>query len=400
MPLLAALALGLSHAPEARACGGMLFPAHEERVGGMSDQELFVAFMSGETVLVASAGYVQVDATRFVFLLPLAAAPSYVGDADPALFIALEEHTAPEVSIYVDHGKPPPSLGCGMVGDAGPGDGQIMIQQRGRTATYEYVVIGGDTGSAIIDWLSQEGYAVPPDYAAALDPYVSDGWFFFVAKVLPTAPFGGLAPIELHLPAAPPEAFEIPLSIAGYSLPPGEPLRLTTYIWSEGPLVPEGYASAAIDDDELVAFSDTETNYDTLERAVLESDPSGAWIIDMSLGTSPVELEQAYADALEAGRANPTFSDAAFVQDFFHRLGGGDAWLTRVRTELRADQLRDMPFRRAPDTFVTRTHEATFQEDEEEGCAVGRHRGLPAMLMLALLIALRPRRRATTGERG
>lgn len=403
--LALASALCLAHAPAARACGGMVFPAHEARVGGMSDQEIFVAFGDDETVLVASAGYQGVDAADFAFLLPLAANPAEVRDADPALFLALDEHSAPRVSIDLDEGDEPVALGCAKSGEGrgdfsnGAGDdGEVMVHQRGQTATYEYVVIGGDTGSAIAEWLTAEGYALPADYAAALEPYVSEGWFFFAAKVLPEAGSGALAPIELHLPASPPEAFEIPLAIAAHSLPPDEPLRITTYLWADGALLPEGYASQAIAEDELVAVSDSESNYAELERALLDSDPQGAWIIDASRSTEPVELEYAYERAVEAGRADSSTSDVAYVSGLFARLGATGGQLTRVRTELRADQLRDMPLRREAGTSVDNHHELTFVEDEAKGCAVDRTGRLGGMLLLVpVLVALRSRRSRRRG---
>jgi hypothetical protein len=398
-----ATALALGHSPAAHACGGMVFPAHEERAGGMSDQELLLAFGDDETVLVASAGYEGVDAADFAFLLPLASNPAEVRDADPALFIALDEHTAPRVSIHLDEGEPSGG-GCGARAGGPPGDaneqgfgdeGEVMVHQRGQTATYEYVVIGGDTGSAVADWLTDEGYPLPADYATAIEPYVSDGRFFFAAKVLPEAAAGALAPIELHLPASPPEAFEIPLALAAHSLAPDQPLRITTYLWADGALLPEGYAADAIDESELVALSDSESNYAELERAVLDSDPEGAWIIDASRAIDAAELEYAYEEALGAGRADPATSNGAFVRDFVGRLSLGSGQLTRIRTELRADQLRDMPLRRSAGTNVTNHHDVTFTEDaeESEGCAIDRSNRLGILLLVPVLALLRPRRR-------
>lgn len=403
LALALASALSLTHAPTARACGGMVFPSHEDRVGGMSDQEIFVAFTADETVLVASAGYQGIDAADFAFILPLASNPAEVRDGDPALFLALDEHTAPRISIYLDEGDEPSGGGCGAkagstrddFSNGGEEGGEVVIEQRGQTATYEYTVIGGDSGSAVANWLTDAGYALPADYAAALDPYVSDGWFFFAAKVLPEATDGALAPIELHLPASPPEAFEIPLGIAAHSLAPDDPLRITTYVWADGAILPEAYPAEAIDATELEALSDSQSNYVELERAVLESDPQGAWIIDTSGPATPGVLENAYQLAIENGRADETTSDVAYVSDLFERLGAGEGHLTRVRAELRADQLRDTALRRSAGTTADNHHEVTFHDESADGCAIdrtGRFGG--AMLLLVPVIAvLRPRRR-------
>ncbi|MCA9711501.1 MAG: DUF2330 domain-containing protein, partial [Myxococcales bacterium] len=387
---------------QARPCGGMIFPNHEQRVGGMSDQELLLAFAADRTVLVASAAYDGVDAADFAFLLPLSANPTEVLDADPALFIALDEQTAPRVSIYLDEDEAP-GLGCGA--KAAPGSdsnslgegGQVMVEQRGETATYQWVVLGGDTGTAIADWLTDEGYTLPPDYAAAIDPYVASGWFFFAAKVSPRAQGAALAPIELHLPPSPVEAFEIPFGIAGQSLLPGGTLGITTYVWSDGAALPDNQASGQIDPDEVVALSDSESNYDELERAVLEGDPDGTWLVDYSRNTSVEELNDAYGMALDYGRVDPATSHGLFIDAFFGRLGATTGHITRLRTELSAAQLHDLRLRRSADLPVTNTYAVTFREDDDASrCAVGRDPGrLPPVLLLLLpaLLQLRPRRR-------
>lgn len=398
--LVASLAASIAMLPAvAWPCGAMVFPQHEERPGGMSDQELLVAFAADQTVLVASAGYEGIDPAAFAFLLPIAAEPTEVRDADPALFIALDEESAPRVSIFLEEDEPP-SLGCGAksgdFSNGGRGDGgEVMVQQRGTTDSYEWVVLGGDTGTAVATWLSDEGYVLPADYAAALDPYVSDGWFFFAAKVLPGTTAGTLAPIELHLPPSAPEAFRVPFGIAAHSLAPGQPLGITTYLWSDGAVLPDDQASASIAHEEVVALSDSESNYDELQQAILDIE-GGAWIIDFARLSSADEIRSAYAQGEEEGRVDPSKSDVGFVDDFFTRIGMRQGFLTRLRTELPAESLHDLSLRRDASTAVDNEYLVTFSEEEEGGsCSLGRRRGLPAGLVLALpvLVWLRPRRR-------
>lgn len=402
-PLVALLAsaAALARPTPAAACGGMVFPNHEARVGGMSDQELAVVFADTETVLVASAGYEGIDAAEFAFVLPLASEPAMVLDADPALFLALDEFSAPRVSVYVDDEQP--SL-CGSADKAGgandlgggEGGGDVMIHQRGVTATYEYVVIGGDTGTAIADWLTGAGYPLPADYAAALNPYVQGGWFFFAAKVKPGAEAGALAPIELHLPPAQPEAFRIPLGIAAHSLKPDAPLGVTTYFLAGGPVLTANYPSEVVDGDELVALSETETNYAELERAILDKDPGGAWIIDYSNPMSMAELQDAYSAGLDAGRIDPKTSDSAFVTDFAARLGIDVIHLTRLRTKLKQDQVRDLDLRSALGPPANNYYSATYDAREGAGaCVIDRSGRLPQLLLLLPVLAWirrRPRR--------
>ncbi|WAS97305.1 DUF2330 domain-containing protein [Nannocystis punicea] len=401
--ILTALVATLARPTPASACGGMVFPEHEARVGGMSDQELAVVFGAEETVLVASARYEAVDAAEFAFVLPLASAPAEVLDGDPALFLALDEYSAPRVAIFENTdermglcGSSDKAGGDNSLGDPQGGRGDVMVIDRGETATYEYVVIGGDTGTAIADWLTAAGYPLPADYAAALAPYVEDDWYFFAAKVKPAADSGVLAPIELHLPPAQPATFEIPLAIATHSMKPGAELRLTTYFIGGGPVLPANYAAQAVDDDELVALSDSETNYAELEAEVLASDPEGAWVIDFSNPLYAGGLGEAYDEGTWAGRIDPETASRAWLDDFTARLGVDGLHLTRLRTALKPAQVRDLALRAASGPPVDNSHGVTYDPDAGEGCQIDRSGRLPQLLLLVPVLAWirrKPRRR-------
>ncbi|HEY8380063.1 MAG TPA: DUF2330 domain-containing protein [Nannocystis sp.] len=396
-PLAALLAVLVDPAPAA-ACGGMVFPDHELRPGGMSDQEIAVVWLPEETVLVASAGYKGAEAAEFAFILPLASVPADVRDADPALFLALDEYSAPRIRVLVDDEQP--SLCGGGVrnaagGDFGGGPGEVMVHQRGQTATYEWVVVGGDTGTAVADWLDSAGFALPDDYAAALTPYVDGGSFFFAARVKADADAGALAPIELHLPPSRPDTFRIPLAIAAHSLAPGEPLGVTAYFLAGGPVLTANYLSEAVDPDELLARSDSETNYGDLERAILDTE-GGAWIIDYNNPLVVADLALAYELGVEAGRIDPADSDIGFLDDFAERLGLDQIHLTRLRTELLKDQLRDLELRPANGPPVLNSYDVVYDDrPAAAGCVVDRTGRLPQLLLLVPVLAWirrRPRR--------
>lgn len=400
--ILTALVATLAHSAPANACGGMVFPGHEARVGGMSDQELAVVFGADETVLVASARYEGVEAAEFAFVLPLASAPAEVRDGDPALFLTLDELSAPRVAVFENQdesmglcGSSDKAGGGNSLGDGMGGRGDVMVLDRGETATYEYVVIGGDTGVAIADWLADAGYPLPADYAAALEPYVAGEWSFFAAKVKPGADSGVLAPIELHLPPAQPATFEVPLAIATHSMKPGAELRLTTYFLAGGPVLPANYAAQAVDDDELVALSASETNYDALEAAVLASDPEGAWVIDFSNPLYAGALGEAFDEGTWAGRIDPEAASRAWLDEFATRAKLDGLHLTRLRTALKPAQVRDLTLRAASGPPVDNVHAATYDPDAGEGCQIDRTGRLPQLLLLLPVLAWirrRPRR--------
>ena len=394
---LPALALALADPAPAHACGGMVFPDHGERVGGMSEQELLVAFTPDSTVLLASAGYKGATGSP-AFILPLPANPTMVTQADPGVLFALDELTAPEVFITTESDDGGGGL-CGAAagglkdgGELGGDRGDVMVLQRGSTADYDYVVVGGDTGEGITDWLTMAGYVLPADYAAALTPYVDAGQFVFAAKVKSSAADGALAPIELHLPASEPGAFAIPYGLAAHSLPPGETLTLTTYLLATGTVVPGNYDAQPLDRAALIADSETETNYQELYDAAVAV-TGGAWVVDASLeGFATADLVDGLNRAIENGRGDG--ADPAAVADFTERVSLTGARLTRIRTTLGAEQLHDMTLTKAALAIVDPTLSVTYDPDAGRGCSLGSRRGVPlGALLLPLLLLLRRRRR-------
>lgn len=391
---LALAAVALAPRP-ARACGGMVFPEHAARVGGMSQQELLVAFTPERTVLLASVGYEGATGAP-AFILPLPAAPTEVLQADPAVLVALDELTAPEVTVEVVGEDGGGGGLCGSAGglkDGGGGlgndRGDVMVLQRGATADYDYVLVGGDTGETIGAWLSAEGYTLPADYAAALDPYVADDKLIFAAKLRSDAPSGALAPIELHLPPTDPGAFAIPFGLAAQSLPPDQALTITTYLLAAGGLAPANYPAAPIDQADLVAYNAVDTNYADLYA---EATAAGSWVIDASLGDVTADtLVFAIDDAIDAGRADADDRDP--VATFAARIALPGARLTRLRTTLTADQLHDMTLKKVTGEDQSRSLYVTRDNASSTACAVAPRRGVPlAVLLVPLLLLLRRRR--------
>jgi len=398
LPLALALTTALAAPAPAHACGGMVFPDHGTRVGGMSEQELLVAFTPEATVLVASAGYKGATGSP-AFILPLPDEPTRVTQTDAGVLLALDELTAPSIVITTPSED---SGGGGFCGAAGALDGggdlggdrgnDVMVLQRGSTADYDYVVVGGDTGESITEWLTMAGYVLPADYADALTPYIDGGNYIFAAKVKSTAADGALAPIELHLPAGDPGAFSIPFGLAAHSLQPGETLSITTYLLATGSVVPGNYPVTTIDEADLIATSATETNYQELYDAAIAG-PDGAWVIDASLEQFATnDLNSSLNTAVENGRGEGT--DAAAVAAFTERVALTGARLTRVRTTLGAAQLRDMTLAKTDQNPVYPTMYVSYDADAGGGgCKLGTGRGVPfGALLVPLLLLLRRRR--------
>jgi hypothetical protein len=392
--------LALAPAP-ARACGGMLFENHAERQGGMDGQEMFLSFGPDATVMVLSARFADASGEK-AFLVPLRAVPDEVLDADAALFVALENQTVPVVTISQSSGDEGGGLGCGAAsrsgeaagggGDFGGGASDVDVLDRGSTATYDWVVVGGDTGTALADWLDMAGFSVPAGYQAALDAYAGDGWYFLAAKLTSTADAGNLAPLELRLPAMPPATMPIPFGIGGYALPPDTGLDITLYVAATGQVLPQNYAVGTIDQARLRATSETTSNYGELFLELVETEPT--FVLEYSYGEwASQDLSNWLSGDEELGiGVDPDAEvDPEWLADFADRLDLQEGRLARLRTRVAAADLVDLQLDAAAAIDVDRSFHVEWSE--RSASAATRPTELAALGLLVPLGLLRRRRR-------
>jgi hypothetical protein len=382
----------------------MIYPEHETREGGMSGQELFLGFGPESTTLIVGADFINTTSDT-AFLLPLRSVPDDISDADVALWIALESETAPLITIEtIQDIDEETGLGCactpndGAKGgdDAGTtfgsgepmGDdgGGIEVHDRGETATYDYVIVGGEMGSTLAQWLTDEGFGVPDDYANALDAYTSDDWMFLAARVKTEAvEDGSLAPLELTLPPMQPQMVEIPFALASFSLPPGRELAVTLYVAGPDMVVPADYPIATINPDDLKALSPDASNYSQLfDDAVSDA----AWVLEYSRGDwRPEHLygwweQHEYEEDLGA--------DPTWLWPFAERLGFASGRISRLTTRLGPEDLHDMRLEEADPLDVSRDFHVEYHV--QAGRSAASPTGPGNLIFLVPLLFLRRRR--------
>jgi hypothetical protein len=123
------------------------------------------------------------DDDDFGFLIPSPGEPQLEESGNDA-FAHLLKVTEPEVEK-----KPRPAEGinctCSATQLAGAhlGDPPVRILQEKLVAGFNAVVLETKSGSALVDWLKQNGYAFSPEVEAWAKPYVEGGWKITALKV-------------------------------------------------------------------------------------------------------------------------------------------------------------------------------------------------------------------------
>ncbi|MEZ4223266.1 MAG: DUF2330 domain-containing protein [Polyangiaceae bacterium] len=359
------------------ACGSLVF---REEHGAMADQQVLIAQGKERTVLMVSVGYANVD-DEFAFLLPLQHEPLEVVEGEPKLFKSLDEMTAPWIQVVDATSTPATSRGCcGAPVDAGSGghaEDQVFVAQHGETTSYEYVVLGGSSGSTVSAWLQERGFAAPSALSADIDDYLSKKWLFLAAKLKPSTARGALAPLEIHYARIPVAELEYPFRFSRHSLKPSSRVAIDLYLAGDA-MLPANYAVRRVNRGELRALSPRTTNYEALADGAL----AGKAFLLQS-GSAEESAARVFGQAwLDTPHREPPALTRTYEKLLPERIA-----LVRLHAELSGSDLDDLHLMRAtPEQIVfDRTLRVRWGSPTSTASMVG---------LLFGLVALRRRSRA------
>ncbi len=160
--------------------------------------------------LIIDPGTIEVGGAAWVLPLPVnpsvaPASPEFIDELDAAtLPLLITEHRT-VITYYSTHSSGGGGgIGCiGSTGDmAAEGDGgvrdetesteeegeavepPVQVWQTGRLGAVDYEVITSEDPEELARWLQDNGYVVPADLSEHISEYVSEGFFFFVARIV------------------------------------------------------------------------------------------------------------------------------------------------------------------------------------------------------------------------
>lgn len=196
LALLLVSILGVVVAPPARACACGGFVAGDgERVA--ANAEYAVLTWDGTTERLLLSMNTLTSASDAALLLPTPA-PAEAALAESTVFTELNELTKPETVVRYRWW---PDLGGAETGGApgSAGGAPVTVLETKQLGDLEVTTLAATDAQALTDWLNRHGYAMRDDLAAALTPYVTDGWYYTAIRLRTDAAdlSGALQPLDL-----------------------------------------------------------------------------------------------------------------------------------------------------------------------------------------------------------
>jgi len=364
----AAAALGAVGERKASACGGCFHPP-SQTVTDITDEKMLLAVSGTQTTLYDQIEY-SGSPSNFAWVLPIRGTVT-VGLSADVLFQSIDALTATQIN------PPPqncPSPNCGgfgasFNGSAGGGApetasaadaGAVQVLTQENVGPYETVQLESTDGSALDDWLTENGYNISPSVQPILDAYVSEGFNFLAMKLLPNQGVQAMRPVRVTTPGA---SLSLPLRMA--SVGTGAITGITIWVVADGRYEPQNFQYFYIPTSQLVwDWATSSSNYTTLRVQQEANYMNAAWEIESSIDlneqsitnvilsggqyygngyitSNPVDATQDY---LPSGEADAGEGDAGYesaeevraddVAALFAGMAGPSVRVTRIRSDI------------------------------------------------------------------
>ena len=191
---LIAVSLAFSAAP-ADACGcGIYIPL--EGQASVSEEHVLIRWDGQTEDIVMTLGVLGSSKEAAVIFPVPAQATVKLGDA--RLFDELRELTKPRIeTVYA-------LFPMEFAGGVGARPGAVTLIERQTLGPFDVSTLAASDVDALGEWLAANGYNLPPEVTAALEPYVEQGWYYIAVRLSPGAGGealqGKLDPLQISFP--------------------------------------------------------------------------------------------------------------------------------------------------------------------------------------------------------
>jgi hypothetical protein len=296
---------------QASACGGCFQPP-QQSVSDITDERMLLAVSPVQTTLYDQVKY-SGSPSSFAWVLPIRGTVQ-VGLSADVLFDSVAALTQTVIN--------PPPVNCPApncpVGNFGGGASfsagsdasaaapavQVLVSQ--NVGPYATVQLRSTDGTALDNWLTQNGYNIPTAVQPILAAYVTEGFDFLAMKLLPDQGVQSMRPVRVTTPGA---SLSLPLRMA--SIGTGAITGITIWVVADGRYEPQNFPFFHIDDSALVwDFSVSSSNYTTLRTQNEANVKNAGWEIESSISLN----EQSITNVIQSGGQYYGYGGGRFYQ--------------------------------------------------------------------------------------
>jgi hypothetical protein len=242
----------------ASACGGF-FCSQAQPVNQAAERIIFADNGNGTVTAVIQILY-EGPSENFSWLLPISSVPEgdQIGLASDIAFTRLQQATNPQYNlntviegtcrtedrdddVIIGNGAGGPSIPQGSSEfDDAPGSA-VNVEAAGTVGAFDYTVISVQPGVAdpavpATEWLTENGYDIPPGGAALVGPYLAEGMYLLALKLTKGSDTGSIRPIKLTYAADSPM---IPIKLTAVAA--NQDMGVMAWVLSSARAVPFNY---------------------------------------------------------------------------------------------------------------------------------------------------------------
>jgi MYXO-CTERM domain-containing protein len=287
----------------AQACGGF-FCSQTQGVNQAAERIVFADNGDGTVTAVIEIQY-QGPAEKFSWLLPISSVPmgDQIAVGSSRSFQLLQQATNPQYSLTTrveGECDPNPVLQGGFGGSSanfpsaagGSGGGSAMaggvtVEASGLVGSFEWTVISLDAAlpepaDVAIQWLSDNGYDIPPGAPGLLGPYLMDGMYLLALRLQKGATAGSIRPIVLTYEATRPM---IPIKLTAVAA--NDDMGVLTWVLSHAQAVPKNYNALELNEARINWFN-ANSNYNAVVTEAADEAGGQGFVTEYAQDSGPL----------------------------------------------------------------------------------------------------------------
>jgi len=284
----------------ASACGGF-FCNQSQPVNQAAEGIIFADNGDGTVTAVIQIQY-QGPSTSFSWLLPISSVKiDQIGVASNLALQRLQSATNPNYTLTTtvegtckdDLRANPSNAGSASGGPTvslSPGDGGkgVTVEASGIVGPYDVTVIKldaslTDPAATAVDWLTMNGYDVPPGGADLLGPYLKSGLQLLALKLTKGVDAGSIRPIVLTYPGT---QASIPIKLTAVAA--NENMGVLTWVLGSARAVPQNYLSLELNEARINWFN-ASSNYNSVVIAAANDAGGRGFVTEMAAPSSTLK---------------------------------------------------------------------------------------------------------------